>query len=90
MTKMVAIYFWPSRTNHAEDMVFDGVKIPLVRYTKFLGVYLDEYLDWKYHTSQVYNKVQNNKQLLSLAGNSLDTMSLIKLYYAHVYVRLHL
>ena len=85
MTKTAAIDFWPSKMNVTEDMVFEGVKIPLVKYTKFLGVYLDKNLHWKYHTSQVYNKVQNNKQLLSLARNMLDTMSLIKLYYAHIY-----
>ena len=64
---------------------FDGVKILMVKQTKFLGVYLDENLDWKYHTSQVYNKIHNNKQLLNLARNTLDKSPLIKLYYAHIY-----
>ena len=53
MIKTVMINFWPNNSpNSKEKLIFDGIEIPIVKFTKFLGVYLDENLDWIYHTSQ--------------------------------------
>ena len=64
------------------------VEIPVVQVTKFLGVYLDDKLKWEYHTNQVYNKIQANKQFLNISKNFLDVQMMIKIYYAHIYSHL--
>ena len=65
------------------------VKIPFVQFTRFLGVYLNKNLDWKYHSNQVYNKIQSNKQLLNISKNLMDMKTLIKIYYAHIHSHLN-
>ena len=80
LNKTVAINFW--------SINIMDVKIPIVQFTKFLGVYLDENLDWKYHSNQVYNKIQSNKQLLNISKNFMDVETLIKIYYAHIHSHL--
>ena len=77
--------FWPRKETHNTSIEINDEKIPLVQVMKFLGVYLDNKLKWEYHTNQVYNKVQTNKQMLQHSRNFLDTKTLIKMYYAHIY-----
>ena len=36
----------------------EGVTIPLVTHTKFLGVYLDKDLSWQAHLNHVLDKIQ--------------------------------
>ena len=90
LTRTVCMEFWPvnDRTNATIELV--GEKIPLVEVTKFLGVYLDNKLKWNYQTNQLYNKLQANKQLLQVSRNLLDTPTMLKIYYAHIYIYSHL
>ena len=88
ITKTVTINFWPTNNDNSQDLIVENIRIPRVHITKFLGVYLDEDLNWKFHANQVHIKLQNNKQLLNLAKNVLDVNILIKIYYAHVYSHL--
>ena len=67
LNKTVAINFWSGNKRGANPINIMDVKISFVQFTKFLGVYLDENLDWKYHSNQVYNKIQSNKQLLNIS-----------------------
>ena len=55
---------------------------------KFLGVHIDNKMNWNKHISMPYNKLQANKHLLRLATNLLDSDSLRALYYAHIYSHL--
>ena len=88
--KTVVMKFWLTNKNNSLYVDIADVKIPIVQVTKFLlGVYLDEELNWKYHANQVYNKIQSNKQLLTLSKNVLGIHTLIKVYYAHIYSHLN-
>ena len=78
--------FWQKENNIQLEL--GNVKIPTVTTTKFLAVYLDNQLNWKYHTTSIYNKIQSNKHLLSLSQNLLDKKSLHSMYYAHIYSHL--
>ena len=51
---------------------------------KFLGVWLDEQLDWTYHCSTVLSKIKRNSHLLRARSNYLSTQALKLLYYAQV------
>ena len=89
MTKSVMINFWPQRREENRSQpIFNGVEILVVRPTKFLGVFLQEDMNWNYHTSKLYNKLQSNKQLLSLSKNISEKGSLLKVYHAHIYSHL--
>ena len=60
---------------------------PLVRvhYAKFLGVYIDDNLNWKKHISFVCNKVAKNIGIISRIRRVLPLKILISLYYTLVY-----
>ena len=67
LSKTVFMNFW--QKGKIIQLELDKVKIPTVTTTKFLGVYLDNQLNWKYHTTSLYNKIQSNKYLLSTTRN---------------------
>ena len=89
LNKTVAINLWSGNKRGANPINIMDVKIPFVQFTKFLGVYLDETLDWKYHSNQVYNKIQSNKQLLNISRNFMDVETLINICYAHIHNHLN-
>ena len=74
ITKTVLMNFGP---NYGKlEIRIDGLEIPCVSSTKFLGVHLDNKLTWDTHINLLYNWLQANKHLLKLASNMLDTHSL--------------
>ena len=66
LSKMVLIRFWRGSESYAE-LKLEGLSIPEVEFTKFLGVYLDKDLNWEHHMSQLYNKINSNRHLLGLS-----------------------
>ena len=71
ITKTVAIRFWSTDKNTSLQIAVNDVEILTVEVVKFLEVYLDKELNWKYHANQVWNKIWSNKQLLSMSKNIL-------------------
>src|SRR6218665_912099 len=53
--------------------------------TRFLGVYVDQHLDWKDHINNISAKVARNVGVLALASHFLPQTVKIKLYYALVF-----
>ena len=74
ITKTVLMQFWP--THSQWHIKIYGQLIPNVIEHKFLGVHIDNKLNWNKHISMLYNKLQANKHLLRLAANLLDSNSL--------------
>ena len=70
------------------DITIDSQQIPQVKETRFLGVTLDDELNWKVHISHVRDKLLVNKHLPQLGRNLLNKQSLLGIYYAHVYSHL--
>ena len=85
LSKMVLIRFWRGDGKLPENLNFDGLWIPEVEVTKFLGVFLDKNLNWEHHMTYLYNKIKSNCYLLGLSKRFQDENNLVKLYYAHVY-----
>ena len=52
---------------------------------KFLGVLLDENINWKDHISTVENKISKNIGLLYRARPYLNKESMVKLYYSYIH-----
>ena len=59
---MVLLKFWPSEKQF--NIEIDGMTISNSKYTRFLGVYVDDCLTWKEHTNILYTRLLNNKRLL--------------------------
>ena len=83
LTKTVIMLFGKNNIDFIIDI--EEVIIPLVKHTKFLGVYLDNELSWQVHVNHVLDKIQDNKCLLSLGQNLLDHHTLKNIYYAHIH-----
>ena len=53
--------------------------------TKFLGVYIDQHLEWKTHVNFIAAKISKSVGLLYKAKYYLPSKSLLTLYYALIY-----
>ena len=51
MSKTVLMQFWDT---HSMNIETDGMKIPDVKCTRFLGVYLDDHLTWDAHVDMIH------------------------------------
>ena len=58
--------------------------IRFVKETKFLGIWLDENLNWNAHTSNLITRLKRNTHLLSNHHNFLDTFTLKLIYHAQI------
>ena len=85
LSKAVLIRFWSVDRKLPENLIVNGLQIPEVKETKFLGVFLDKNLNWEHHMTYLYNKINSNCYLLGLSRKFLNENNLVKLYYAHVY-----
>ena len=66
------------------QLTFQSIKIPQCTRVKFLGVWLDENLDWTYHCNTVLSKIKRNSHLLRVSSNSLTVQALKLIYYAQI------
>ena len=44
---------------------FNGIKLNLVEQLKYQGIYIDKYLSWNFHVSQVSQKLRRANGILS-------------------------
>ena len=84
-TKTVAMQFLHRKsTGQIKSIMIDNTKIPFVRETKFLGIWLDEKLSWKPHIAKLMNKLKRNIHLLANHRNFLDSHTLKLIYLAQI------
>ena len=62
--------------------------LPIADHTKFLGVFLDESLNWSYHYNHIVVKLKCNMNLLKRGAHLLNMQSKKILYYGHIYSHL--
>ena len=86
LTKTVMINFWPNSTT--TRIKLNEQAIPLVSNTKFLGVFLDDTLNWKHHIANLHNKLTANKHLIRVNKTLLTIDALRKIYFAHIHSHL--
>ena len=60
-------------------------KLENVRYTKFLGLFIDEKLEWDQHISHVKNKIRSGTYVMNAAKNVLSRNHLQILYNSLVH-----
>ena len=70
------------------QIVLENNVLEQVDNTKFLGVYIDQHLDWKTHVNFIAAKISKSVGLLYKAKYYLPSKSLLTLYYALIYPHL--
>ena len=73
------------RTNQTIQLLINSQKIDQVKETVFLGVIMDENLNWKSEISHVANKVSKCTGIIRKSSFYLSTKTLRTLYFSLVY-----
>ena len=55
------VMMWFGKNSNSIKIKMDDITIPTVKYTKFLGVYLDDELTWHVHINYILDKIRTNK-----------------------------
>ena len=84
LNKTVCMLFSPKKITKIE-IKMNNVVIPQVSNTKFLGIWIDEKLNWHVHTTKLIQKISRNIHLLRLSGKILNRHTLKMLYYAQIF-----
>ena len=67
------------------SLTIDGEPISKTSVSKFLGVYIDDKLNWKHHLGYISRKVAKGIGILIKARQYLTKASLVQLYYSFIY-----
>ena len=77
------------KKNEVETVIKLGnTELPRVETVKFLGMWLDQNMNWDEHLSRLKSKIKRNMTLWQVGTNFLDTNSKKILYYAQIYSHL--
>ena len=88
LDKTISILFGLNNTKIEMDLEIGGYILKTSELVKFLGVWLDQALNWKKHVSTLLIKLKQNTNLLKLGNKFLDKSSKKQVYYAHIYSHL--
>ena len=84
--KTHCMVFSKRRTRKTDlKLIIDGESIGEVQNTKFLGIIIDNKLNWKDHISYIAGKVSRGVGMIIKARNYLNRDGLMCLYYSFVY-----
>ena len=73
------------KLSHKEKVFIKEQPINQVNHAKFLGLYIDEELSWKYHINHVAMKVAKMTGIMAKARHYLPLKALLTLYNAMIY-----
>ena len=76
------------KTRHSSNNLsisIEGCKLDTVTHTKFLGIILNNELNWKHHLTHISNKLSKSIGILKRAKPFLNTKTLLQLYYSFLY-----
>ena len=82
MDKTTMIKFWPDRSPF--KIQINEVIIKNAKFTKFLGITIDDSLSWSFYVNNLYNKLLSNKRLLQNVKRISLISTLKPIYYAHI------
>ena len=67
------------------SLSINGINIDRVEFTKFLGVYIDENLNWKKHASEMSSKISKSIGIMSKVKYILSRKLLKTLYFSLIH-----
>ena len=73
------------KLNQTLSIEINNQKIHKVKCTKFLGLYIDDELSWKYHIDQITTKISKMTGIMARARHYLSTQTLKTIYNTMVY-----
>ena len=73
------------KSNQNVSIAINNQKIEQVKYTKFLGLYIDDEFTWKYHIDQVACKISKMTGIMAKARHYLSLKTLQTIYDTMVY-----
>ena len=88
VSKSECVIFGPNRKSTIESIDVDDLAIPVVSHTKFLGIWIDNKLNWKLHVENLKIKLNKNYRILCNSKNMLNTNAQKSLYYAQIHSHL--
>ena len=65
------------------NLIVGNIKLKRVSSTKFLGLHIDEKLQWNVHVSKLLLKLKRNINLLKASKNFLNYHAKKIIYFAH-------
>ena len=85
--KTICMLFSPQNNKGVviDSLTLDNLSIPICDKTKFLGILLDNKLNWDPHFSNLVLKIKRNTHLLKTAQNLLTPHTKKTLYYGHIF-----
>ena len=84
LDKTAYIYFGNSRNESKPDLDIDSTTLKPAATAKFLGLWLDEDLNWNTHVTKLINKLKRNLHLLQVPKNLFNEQALKTIYHAHI------
>ena len=75
----------PESTKKEVAVTINGFTLDVVENTKFLGLLLDDSLNWKAHVNYITQKLAKSIGILTQARKVFDRKTLIQLYYSFIY-----
>ena len=90
LDKSECVFFNSKQIKHQIDLIIyvQGIQLPFVNTTKFLGIWVDKDLTWQKHVSVLFRKLKQKLKLLQLGKNLLDLHTKKIVYYAQFYSHL--
>ena len=77
-----------SRKYYIPQVILKGEQVQRVSHTKFLGLHIDENVNWSYHINEVCTKLSKICGVLYRVRDQLTTESLLSIYYTLCYPHL--
>ena len=71
--------------SETHNVLIDGLRIERVQCTKFLGVFIDEKLNWKKHIEHIASKISKGLGAMGRVRNIVPVKALLMLYHALIY-----
>ena len=65
------------------DSQVDNSNITIVEQTKFLGIYIDQFLDWKHHIEMISQKLNSIRYGIRVIGKYMNEKVLKIIYFAN-------
>ena len=84
INKSSCVLFKKNKNKVSLSIKINNNPLPQCTHVKFLGVWLDENLDWNYHCNFILNRIKRNTYLLRMGQNFLTLHGLKLIYYSHV------
>ena len=82
--KTICILFQPVVSNRDFSIEIDNIEIRNSESTKFLGMWLDQYLTLSYHFGRLVTKLKRNSNLLKHTQKLMTVDSKRLVYFAHI------